>query len=204
MLAAASLALFAPLGAMAAPVSDVQDYSNNTGTEYFVDNDANKYSSPYYRYGSSDWNWNHGVIAGSGFTSIKLDVSAYDVDADSTTFRPEIDRIDIWNGGSWTTVGNLLGGGDIWAFSTFDLSGFAWAEAQVNAGLQVRMDIDVGNVGWAVTLGRSVLSVDGGNQTCVPTPGVPCTNNVPEPGTLALLGLALGGLAFAKRRKARG
>lgn len=199
-LTAAALALLAPVAAMAAPVSDVQDHSNNTATEYFVDVDANKTDAPYYRWAGDDWGWNHGAIAGATFTSIKLDISAYDIDS----AQGEVDSISIFDGFSFLNVANLTGVNNTWTFSTIDLTGFSWAAAQVNAGLQVRMDIDVGDAGWAVTLGRAVLSVDGGNQTCVPTPGVPCTNNVPEPGTLALLGLALGGLAFAKRRKARG
>jgi len=61
------------------------------------------------------------------------------------------------------------------------------------------MDIDVNNERWIVTLAKSTLAIDGGNQTCVPTPGVPCTSTVPEPGTLALLGLAMFGIVATRK-----
>ena len=198
-IAATALVVAVPICALAAPVSDVQDYSNNTASEYFVINDANKYNSPYYRDQDQDWGWKHGSIAGATFSSIKLEISAFDVDFSSG----ELDRIQVFDVLGWLTLGNLAGGNDIWAFTNFDLTGYSWAASQVNSGLQVRMDIDTRNDGWLVTLGKSVLSVDGGNQACVPTPGVPCTNSVPEPGSLALLGVAIGGLALSKRRKSR-
>lgn len=191
---AALVAALAPAIAFAGPQSDVKDFSNNTATEYFVDTDANKYNAPYYRGASEDWGWTHGALAGA-FTSITLTISAFDVDSPA-----EVDNIYAWDGGAWYLLGALTGVNDTWSFgNTFDLSGYSWAEAQVNAGLRVRMDIDANNTGWIVTLGKSVLDVDGGTATCVPAPGVPCTNNVPEPGELPLVALALGAVYVARR-----
>ncbi len=192
------VALGASVTANAVPTTNVKNYSNNTATEYFVDQDTNKTNAPYYRYFNEDWGWTHGGIAGSGFTSIVLEISAYDVDWPS-----ELDMISIFDGSSWINFGDLAGSNNTWDFTTFDLTSYAWAEAQVNAGLQIKMNIDSLNTSrtWAVTLGKSVLSVDGGNQGCVPTPGIPC-KNVPEPTILALLGLGLAGVGVA-RRKAR-
>lgn len=188
---------FACSTTLATPITDVQEYANNTATEYFVDSDANKYDSPYYRDGSQDWSWTHTAIAGS-FSSISLQISAFDVDYQTPT-SGEIDMIYIYDGSTWQSLGALAGNDDIWAFTSFDLSGYAWAEAQVNAGLQVKMDIDALNDGWMVTLGKSTLDLDGGSQTCVPTPGSPCATNVSEPSGLALLALGLLGLTIRRK-----
>jgi hypothetical protein len=185
----------------AAPITDVKEYANNTASEFFVINDAAKYSSPYYRDANQDWGWTHNAIAGT-HSSIKLDISAFDVDF-STLFNGEIDLIWIFDGSDWLSLGALAGASDIWAFTSFDLSSDSWAQAQVNAGLQVKMNIDALNEGWLVTLGKSSLIVDGGDQVCVPTPGVPCTPvSVSEPAALGLFGLALLGLGLRRRKTA--
>lgn len=195
---AAFVAALAPAIAFATPQSDVKDFSNNTATEYFVKDDASKYDQPYYRNQNQDWGWTHGALAGT-FASIMLTISAFDVD-----YPREIDNIYAWDGSAWQLLGALTGVDDAWSFgNTFDLSGYSWAEAQVNAGLQVRMDIDANRGGWIVTLGKSVLDVDGGAVVCVPTPGVPCTNEVPEPGELPLVALGLGAVYMARRMAKR-
>ncbi len=197
-LALAGATLFGASVAQAVAITDVQEYSNNTATEFFVKNDASKTQDPYYRGPEEDWGWTHNAIAGS-FTSIELDISAFDVDTPR-----EKDRISVFNGSTWTDIGILAGQNNIWEFTTFDLMSYAWAETQVNAGLQVRMDISEGSSAWAVTLGKATLTLDGGSQACVPTPGVPCTpTSVPEPSGLALLGLGLAGLGFARRKQAK-
>lgn len=193
LVAAASLMVSGALSAT--PITDVQEYSNNTSSEYFVIDDASKYDSPYYRGANADWGWVHEAIAGT-FTSIELDISAFDVDTPN-----ELDAIFVFDGASWLNLGNLTGLNNTWAFTSFDLSGFSWANAQVNAGLQVKMDIDTGNNGWVVTLGKSSLITDGGNQQCVPTPGVPCTTSIPEPTTLAIFALAMIGLSSRRFNK---
>ncbi len=201
MTAAVGAAMCVSAAVTAAPITDVQEYSNNTASEYFVINDAAKYDFPYYRRVSDDWTWLHSAIAGV-HTSIVLDISAFDVDY-NTQFNGEVDNIWVFDGSDWLNLGALAGASDIWAFSSFDLTAFSWAQAQVNAGLQVKIDIDVLGEGWAVTLGKSTLTVDGGNQQCVPTPGIPCTpSSVSEPAALGLFGLALLGLGLRRRKTA--
>ena len=186
----------------AAAVTDVKEFSNNQPGEYFVKDDANKYNSPYYRDSGQDWQWQHGAIAGT-FSSIKLNISAFDVDYGTSSWD-EHDEISVWNGSSWFSLGDLNGANDTWAFTEFDLSSYSWAQAQVNAGLKVLLNIDKYNGGWLVTLGKSTLTTDGGTQQCVPTPGIPCTpTSVPEPSGLMLLGLGILGLALARRRTAK-
>jgi hypothetical protein len=196
----AFVAAFVSTTAIAAPITDVKEYSNNAVGEYFVKDDASKTDLPYYRRQNDDWEWQHTAIGGT-FSSILLDISAFDVDFESL-IAGEVDYIYVFTGTNWFNLGNLAGANDVWAFSSFDLSGFSWANDQVNAGLKVRMDIDVLREGWAVALGKSTLSLDGGNQTCVPTPGVPCNPTVSEPMTLGLFGLALFGLSL-RRKKAK-
>jgi hypothetical protein len=194
----ATAALLVSVATNAAPITDVQEFSNNTASEYFVDFDANKYNSPYYRGASEDWGWNHNAIAGT-FSSIVLDISAFDVDEFAPGWRGEIDEIFVFDGSSWLGLGHLAGANDIWAFTSVDLTSYSWAQSQVNAGLQVKLNIDLNQEGWYVTLGKATLTVDGGNQQCVPTPGIPCTS-VSEPATLGLLGLALVGLGLRRRK----
>lgn len=178
----------------ATPITDVQDHSNNVAGEYFVDTDANKFNSPFYRGRNDDWGWMHNAIAGT-FSSINLQVSAFDVDYAAG----ERDYIEIFDGLAWVGIGDLLGTNSAWEFTNFNLGGFSWAQTQVNNGLKVRMNIDTADEGWIVTLGKATLSVDGGSQQCVPTPGIPCTSTVSAPGVVGLFGL--GAFALLMRRR---
>ncbi len=188
----------------AVPITDVQDYSNNLANEYFVIDDASKFDSPYYRDSDEDWGWTHTAMAGT-FSSISLEISAFDVDLDGWDFdEAEHDIISIFDGSDWVEVGELAGSDDIWEFTTFDLTSYSWAQDQVNDGLQVRIDIDALDQAWLVTLGKATLTLDGGSLECVPTPGVPCTvASVPEPSIIALLGLGLIGFGFARKQTKR-
>lgn len=165
-------------------------------TGYFVPDDTQLYNSPYYRYGGS-WDWTHGAIA-PGFATASLYIAAFDVD-DGTDggFPPEIDNIYAMDNGAWTLLGILdQTSSDNWTYTTFDLGANFFDD--IAAGLQVRVDIDVGDTGWALALSKSVLTTDG-EAPPPPTPGA-----VPEPATwlLMMLGFGLvGGVLRSQRRQ---
>lgn len=161
----------------------------NTG--YFVPNDSLKYSSPYYRWWDGDWGWQHGAVGGS-FTSATLNLAAFDIDSNSG----EVDKVYAYDGLNLVYLGNLTGVNDQWAFgNTFVLDLNLFAD-DITTGLKVWIDIDATHNydTWAVTLSKSVLSIDGG-QLPDPEP-----NPTPEPATMLLLGLGLVGVAGLRKR----
>ncbi len=171
----------------AAPISDVIQYP----TGNFVPDQGSTYDDPYYRWFDGDWGWQHTAIDPTGAATASLYIAAWDVDASSG----EVDVIKLWDGTSYVQLGTLAGLDDDWGYTTFDLDLGTWG-AQIASGLQVWMDIDSTHDSdfWAVTLSKSVLSLDNG---VIPDPD---PNPVPEPASLLLLGAGLVGLAGLKRK----
>jgi len=124
--------------------------------------------SPYYRGNGDGWGWQHGAIA-SGFTSANLNVSAYDVDAAPCGSNScEVNNIEAYDAftDTWLLLGALDGASDIFSFTDFDIYNAAGGALQddIEAGLQVRMEIDNLDSGWFVSLSKSVITTDGANQ----------------------------------------
>ncbi len=173
--------------AFAAPITDIAQ----SPTGYFVPDSASTYDSPYYRWYGEDWGWQHNAY--TGFTTATLSISAFDVDNENPSYAyGEHDLIEVFDSGSWISLGELNGASDIYSYTTFNLGNSLFDD--IATGLQVRLIIDSANVGWAVTLAKSVLSLDDGT---IPDPN---PNPTPEPSTLALAALGLAG-AFCLRRK---
>lgn len=177
--------------AQATMTTDIQQYP----TPQFVD-PANPMGN--YRWFDQDWGWTHNAIAGT-ITTADLLIGAYDVDW-SADASGEHDLIYAWKGGVKTLLGELGGASDVWAYTTFTLDS-SWF-ADINAGLQVFMDIDSTHTydSWAVSLSKSVLTIDGGY---VPPPS---PTAVPEPttivsGMLLLIPLGVHGIRRLRNKQ---
>ena len=177
----------------AVPFTDTVEFP----TGYFVPDEASALSSPYYRWYNEDWGWQHNAIAATVESSASLLISSFDVDSDS--YDPEVDLIYAFDASAstWIELGSLIGLGSQWSYTEFILPTALYDE--IETGLQIFMDIDSthSNNYWAVTLAKSVISIDGSPYPD-PDPG---TAPVPEPGTIVLMGLGLVGLAGMGRKK---
>ena len=95
---------------------------------------------------------------------------------------------------------NFLGGFTNYDLSTGNATATVTGSSDYNTGVDGR---SVYAVWTAVTPGDGGPPAGGGGTT-PPGGGTPTPGSVPEPGSLALAGLALGGLAWVRRRTARG
>ncbi|WP_295960439.1 PEP-CTERM sorting domain-containing protein [Rhodoferax sp.] len=164
--------------AQATPVGYV-----TTPTTYFGPVTSQINNAPYTRFASQDWSWRQAAYGGL-FTSAILTIGAHDVDPG------EIDNIYAYDanskGGQWVQLGKLTGANDAFSNTSFTLASNFFDD--IATGLMLRIDIDALSAGWGVGLTNSVLNLT--------TP-----NAVPEPSSLALLGLGLAGLVAVRKRK---
>lgn len=196
-IAAASLAVLVTTTASQAATIDTIE----AGTDFFTPAGGFEISSPYYRGANEDWGWTHNAIAGP-FSSAKLNISAYDVDETPCGQAScEIDNIEAYDAATdtWQLLGALMGDDNAFSFTEFDIYNYGGGILQddIQAGLQLRMDIDVLTAGWFVSLGKSVITTDGANPGN-PNPGM---SAVPLPAAGWMLIAAVGALGASKRRR---
>ncbi len=186
---AAALGIVLACGTMAvaAPITDTVEST----TPYFVPDAFSTYSAPYYRWYNEDWGWSHNAIA-APFATATLNISAWDVDAAASS--PEVDLIYAYDNGTPVLLGSLAGLDNAWGYSTFVLGANFFDD--IVTGLQIWMDIDSTHQTnyWAVSLSKSVLSLDGGT---LPPPN---PHPTPEPSTFLLVGAGLAGAAAFRKR----
>lgn len=165
-------------------ITDVVQWNTEINPNYFVDDAANTYNTEYYRWFNQDWGWSHSAVDAT-FSSATLSISAWDVDASSG----EVDEIFVKDEGSFVKIGNLAGGNNAYSYTTFTLGSNFYNE--IASGLEVYMNIDATHNYkiWAVTLAKSVLSLDG---AVIPDPNPdpdPDPVSVPEPSSVSFLSL---------------
>jgi hypothetical protein len=181
--------LFIAANSYSATLTDTIDANSNFSNNFFVPDEASKYSKPYYRGWKQDWEWQHNPV-NTAFTKANLNISAFDVDFS----KGEIDDIYAWNNqtSDWELLGALAGADDIFSFTDFSLDS-SWFD-EISLGLLLKMDIASKAKNWVVTLAKSSLSIDGG---ALPPPA---PSAVPLPAAVWLFGSALVGFLGIRRK----
>ncbi len=203
------LLLSGAAGAEIVTVTDTMDYTDNDGGANFVPSGEVLDHSPWHATANQDWGWTHDLTGlvpkdATGIQSAALTIVAWDVDAEEgeldaiyATFgeppsRTNLGLLDSYLASPttvpWPATGQVGSYADFWSTTTFTLPKDVLDQLWKDGELNVFIDIDRNNDGFRVTLEQSSLTVHYFTGT-----------QVPEPATIALLGL--GGLFALTRRR---
>lgn len=132
-----------------------------------------------------------------GYKNTDADISVFRYIGTSASPTPAGLLVTNMSSGGWELVGNYadLRTSDVRAVNSTDKSSSWWLISAYNEGFGSSQESSGGSL-WSGNDYFKVLSVAGN----VVTPPKPPTN-VPEPGSLALMGIAMAGFVATRRRK---
>jgi hypothetical protein len=176
---------------------DVVDHSDAQAGTWFLPpgiDDADIWSTPYYRWYPEDWGWNHTFsppeLAPTTINWATLEVKAFDVD-------PTPLALDLISGDG-VLIGQLDPGDGVWNVTTFSLDPTGLSEL-LDGTMDIWLDIGPYASSEKVALRSATLTVNYDTieflEVAVPSPVTPA------PGAILLGSIGVGVVGWLRRRR---